>query len=293
MSRVRAARASALIAAVLAFSAAAAVATEAEVLARFRKAFDPATLAPASERAAAAVAVGTVEGRSGPEAVCRALAGTLDRAESLALERSRGREEMGRIQDLDQAAGNTTTPERKARLEFLRGQEETLRERGEDEGRVEAALRGALGHFIDPRALEWLAGSGIRGSPQAAIRAACADALGGSGSSDPAVIRSVRGALKDKEALVREAALKAVALLRGKEEETLGDLAISLEDPRWTVRLAAARRLAGMGVPRSVDLIVARLPKEEGQVAEAFGELLGSLTGQRFGTEADGWKRWW
>jgi hypothetical protein len=125
------------------------------------------------------------------------------------------------------------------------------------------------------------------------VRAACADALGASGSAEPSVIRSVRGALRDRDPLVREAALRALARLAAKEAETLRDLAAALEDGRWTVRLAAARRLAEMAVPAAVDLLVARLPREDGHVARVVGGLLGGLTGQRFGSDAGSWTRWW
>jgi hypothetical protein len=59
------------------------------------------------------------------------------------------------------------------------------------------------------------------------------------------------------------------------------------------VRIAAARRLAEFGTVEAVDLLVARLPLETGREARLVGDLLGGLTGQRFGTEATGWARWW
>jgi hypothetical protein len=286
-------RTAAALAAVLLAAGAAASDGDAEALARFRRAFDPAAPADAFERAAAAAALFSVEGRAGPEAVCRALAWTLERSESLAVERTRAREELARLRQMDEDAGNTTTPERKSRIEALRSIEESLRDKGDDERRVEDALRPVLGRFRDPKALDWMAGSGLRGTASGAVRAAIADALGLSGTSDPNVIRSVRGALKDRDPQVREAAVRALSLLRPKEDETLKDLAASLEDSRWMVRLTAARRLAERGVPESVDLLVARLAKEDGHVARLLGELLESLTGQRFGAEADGWRHWW
>jgi hypothetical protein len=283
----------ALLLAVLGLLPALPAAPDAEALARFRRAFEGAAPAPAAERAAAAEGLAKVEGRAGPEAACRALDAVLKGAEALAAERTRVREELARLQASFEAAGGTGPKEAIARQGELRAAGEALRERAEGEALVEAALRAVLGTFRDLRALEWLAGSGIRGSPSPAVRAACADALGGSGSADPAVIRSVRGALKDKDPGVREAVLRALARLAAKEAETLRDLAGSLEDGRWTVRLAAARRLAEMAVPAAVDLLVARLPKEDGHVARIVGGLLGGLTGQRFGSDAGSWTRWW
>jgi hypothetical protein len=284
-----------LSAALLASAAGAAFAEDdSDLLAKFREAF-PERGAPAGAevRIAAAQAVGAVKGRAGPEAVCRALGSVLERMETIAREMAREREELAQLSDEALANGNRTTPEKKARMERLRLLEEQRRDDADGERKVVAALREALWSFRDPKALEWLAGNGVRGSTVPAVRAAAAEALGLSGSADPVVIRSVRGALKDKEAVVREAALKAVARLQPKEEETLRDLAASLEDGRWNVRLAAARRLGDMAIPGAVDLLVARLPKEEGRLARVIGDLLGCLTGQKFGVEPDGWRRWW
>jgi uncharacterized protein YegL len=285
----------AFAAAFLAFAAAGASASDdSELLERFRKAFpEKGNPAVPEDRVAAAAAVGAVRGRAGPEAVCRALGPVLERAEAISQELARMREELAALSAELAANGNTTTPEKKARMEKLRTLDEVLRDRGDDERKVAAALREALARFTDLKALDWLAGSGLRGSFAPEVRAAAAEALGASGSADPGVIRSLRGALKDKEALVREAAVKAVARLQPKEEETLRDLAASLEDARWNVRLAAVRRLGDMAIPGAVDLLVARLPKEEGRLARVLGDILGVLTGQRFGTEADGWRRWW
>jgi len=251
-----------LAAAFLALLAAGAAASDdADLLERFRKAF-PERGAPAAaeERVRAAEAVGAVRGRPGPEAVCRALGAVLERAGEIDDELARDREELAALAAETLAGGNRNSTEKVARMAKLRVLEEGLRDRADDERRVAAALRAALARFTDPKALEWLAGSGVRGSASGEVRAAAAEALGLSGGADPEVIRSLRGALKDRDPGVREAALKAIARLQPKEEETLRDLAASLEDARWTVRLAAARRLADMAVPGAVDLLVARLP---------------------------------
>ncbi len=281
-----------LVAAILlALAPSAAPAQDADALAKFRRAFD----APASAdaRVAAAEGLASVKGRNGPELVCRALAASLERTDALSKERAKYRDELAVLSAKIESQGNSGTGEEIARQKALRELESTLRERGDEEARVETALRAVLLRFTDPKALEWLAGSGIRGSPSGAVRAAAAEALGLSGSADPGVLKSVRGALKDKDPQVREAALKAVSLLAAKEEETLRNLAASLEDSRWTVRVAAARRLADMATPAAVDLLVSRLPREEGNEARILGALLGALTGQRFGTEATGWRHWW
>jgi len=270
---------------------ASAVAQDSDALARFRKAFDGP--APTNDRVAAAEGMAGVKGRVGPELICRALGLSLERSEAFAAERTRYREELATLNARIESQGNSSTAEERARQGKLRILDDDFRDKGEEEGRVEKALRAALRTFTDPKAVEWLAGNGIRGSASGAVRAAAVEALGLSGSADPGVIRSVRGALKDKDPEVREAALKALTLLAAKEEETLRNLATALEEARWTVRVAAARRLADMAIPGAVDLLVARIAKEQGHEARLMAALLEALTGQRFGTEADGWRHWW
>jgi hypothetical protein len=109
---------------------------------------------------------------------------------------------------------------------------------------------------------------------------------------DPARLRDLEGALRDRDAAVREAALAALARLREAAADARRSLAAALDDPRWTTRLAAARALASMADPEAVDLLVARLPKEEGRLKSDVAGLLRALTGQAF-EEPEGWTWWW
>ena len=270
-----------------------AAAQDADALARFRRAFEGTEPAPAEERVAAAKSLAFLEGRAGPEAVCRALGETYGRLALLAADVSKTREELDRLTRASEDLGGKRPPDAAEKTARLRLDEESLRDRARDERTVEDALRASLLGFRDAKALEWLAGTGIRANREAAVRAAVAEALGRSGSDDPGVLKAVRGALRDREPLVREAALSALARLRAKEIETIQELGRGLDDPRWTVRLEAARRLADLAAPESVDLILARLPKEEGRVRRGMADLLAAMTGQRFGMEPEGWVHWW
>jgi hypothetical protein len=274
-------------------------AQDSDALARFRRAFDGPSPASVEDRVAAAREIAFVEGRAGPEAVCRALGDTFERLASVTAEISKARAEMDALRrSLDDLGGGKSSDgasraEIARRVKSLLVAEDNLRDRSRDERTVEEALRAALRGFRDARALEWLAGSGIRGSGEPEVRAAAAEALGRSGSADPSVLKAVRGALKDKSPIVREAALEALARLRAKEVETVQEIGKGLDDPKWTVRLQAARRLAELAAPESVDLILARLPREAGRVRRGLADLLEGLTGQRFGMEPEGWNHWW
>ena len=275
-----------LFAAVASLSASA---QDADALAKFRRAFD--SDAPVAERVVAVRGVALAEGRAPAEAVCRALGGCLARIESLAKESAALREECASLQAGKADAKPAEVREADRRIAALHLREEELRESDRGEREVAKALRDALRAFVDEKALDYLCGPGIRGSAEAGVRVAVAEALGASGSD--VAVAALRSALKDREPSVREAALAALGRLRAKEEETIRALAAGLEEERWTIRLAAARRLAEIASPEAVDLLVGRLAREEGRLRRDLCDLLRGLTGQSFGVEPEGWTHWW
>ena len=289
MNRTRDFLAAALLC-VLGAATAEAAAQDADALIRFRKAFFEGA-APVADRVAAARGIGLAEGRPAAEMACRALGETLDRMESLAKERSAVREELARIAAGREGDGSPDGgPEARKRQRELREREETLRLLDEGERGVAEELRRALLGFRDDRALEHLAAT-LRGALPGGVRAAAAEALGASRWEGAA--KALRGALRDRDPQVREAALAALGRAAAKEEETRRSLAEALDDERWTVRIAAARRLAAMATPEAVDLLVARLAKEDGRLRRDLADLLRALTGQGFGIEPEGWTHWW
>jgi hypothetical protein len=70
-------------------------------------------------------------------------------------------------------------------------------------------------------------------------------------------------------------------------------LAQRLDDPAWPVRAAIVRELCRIPKRESVDLLVARLAKEEGRLKDDIAEALRALTGQNFVAEPDPWRIWW
>lgn len=70
-------------------------------------------------------------------------------------------------------------------------------------------------------------------------------------------------------------------------------LAKRLDDPAWPVRAAVIRELSRIPKKESIDLLVARLAKEDGRLKDDLVEALRALTGQNFVADADPWRIWW
>jgi hypothetical protein len=70
-------------------------------------------------------------------------------------------------------------------------------------------------------------------------------------------------------------------------------LAKRLDDPAWPVRAAVVRELSRIPKRESVDLLVARLAKEDGRLKDDIAIALRALTGQNFVAEPEPWRIWW
>ena len=261
---------------------------DAEALARFRKALDGE--AAAEERAGAAGGLAGLDSRAAAELACRGLARSLELLDGFSARRTEVRGEMVRIRAADEAKDGPTR-ESAAALTRLRDEEEILRGRDEEERGVLEALRGLLGRFRERAAVEFLASVPARSASPPALRREVLEALGSIGGDVAA--KAVRGALRDRDPAVRVAALASRAGLRKGEEGILRDLEAGLRDERWTVRLGAIRAVAAVGSPEAVDLLLPALARETGKPRADVAALLRGLTGQRFGSEPEGWTHWW
>jgi hypothetical protein len=70
-------------------------------------------------------------------------------------------------------------------------------------------------------------------------------------------------------------------------------LAQRLDDPRWQVRLTAARALAAVGTEACLDLLIERFAKENGRLKKEFHAALRGVTGDDLGPRAATWATWW
>jgi hypothetical protein len=70
-------------------------------------------------------------------------------------------------------------------------------------------------------------------------------------------------------------------------------LAARIDDPAWPVRAAVVRELSRIARKEAIDLLVARLAKEDGRLKDDIAEALRALTGQNFVAEPEPWRIWW
>ena len=119
---------------------------------------------------------------------------------------------------------------------------------------------------------------------------ACVVALDGILKGDEEWEAELLGYLEGEEAVVRNAALGAVAE-RGREH--MEHLYQALNHSDWSTRLAALKLLEEARVPESVGKIIAQMKSEEGRMAHEFADTLFDLTGQPFRTRWGNWEAWW
>jgi len=70
-------------------------------------------------------------------------------------------------------------------------------------------------------------------------------------------------------------------------------LTARIDDPAWPVRAAVVRALARLQRKESVDLLIARMAKEDGRLVDDLVRALQALTGKRIGADAELWRGWW
>ncbi|HXX93579.1 MAG TPA: HEAT repeat domain-containing protein [Planctomycetota bacterium] len=86
-------------------------------------------------------------------------------------------------------------------------------------------------------------------------------------------------------------ALEALAELRAPE--AFGAFEKALQAKEWPIRVVAIRGLGRLKTKESIDLLVERMPKEEGRVLAEIGDALRASTGKGIGYAPGGWKEWW
>ena len=114
------------------------------------------------------------------------------------------------------------------------------------------------------------------------------DAIGAIAGTSPEWTKKLLGFATDEDTVVRIAALEQL----GAAGEVAPVLAALAHDD-WATRLAAARMLEQLREAQAVPLLVERMQIERGRMALNFGDILWNLTGQPFGEDAEGWKKWW
>jgi HEAT repeat protein len=237
----------------------------------FKEAFRPD--APAGDRIAAVEALAAHDGKDTAKLLLSGIPASLAIHEDL----TRRREDVraGRVRDLPDG---DPLPEL-ARLKPLI----------DDEVRVLGAIEAALRGFREPSTVLYLARDALFREKHWRVRQAVTEALGEIAA--PETGKHLVKALSDKDARIRAAA--ALAVGRVKPPGAVGALAELLEDEAWTVRSAAIEAIGSVGGREAVATLVAHLGRERGRPREDCADRLEELTGQRFGTAAGAWERWW
>jgi HEAT repeat protein len=114
------------------------------------------------------------------------------------------------------------------------------------------------------------------------------DAIGAINGPTPEWTKKLLAFANDEDTSVRIAALEQL----GQAKE-VDPLLAALGHGDWATRLAAARALEALREAKAVPLLVERMQIERGRMALNFGDILWNLTGQPFGEDAEGWKKWW
>ncbi|MEN8149877.1 MAG: HEAT repeat domain-containing protein, partial [Planctomycetota bacterium] len=165
----------------------------------------------------------------------------------------------------------------------------SLKERLDLEIKVLAAVEEGFAKLTDADAILYLAKTALPKQKHWKAREIAARTLGEVG--DRKLIPFLVKGLKDKDPRVRATVLLSLGGMRA--EEAFEDVLKMLGDKDWIVRSAAIDTLAKIRDMKAIEPLIERLKKEEGRLAEDVAEALTDLTGQKFGTIYDAWKRWW
>lgn len=173
-----------------------------------------------------------------------------------------------------------------------------------NEKAVELAQEVVMGESADVAvaAAEFLAATGLPevepaletaafGAENSTVAIAALRGLGALRAGDPSWMEELVRFAASSRRQVRNAALEELARL-----DAAGNLEVfvqALESEDWTTRVRALAGLEGAASREAVAAVVARMPAEEGRMAERFGEALWRLSGQPFGTSASSWTAWW
>lgn len=96
---------------------------------------------------------------------------------------------------------------------------------------------------------------------------------------------------KSEDPEMRNMALQELGNVADKAH--LEKLVAALDDPAWSVRLAALEALEHLRMKEAISAIILRMQKEEGRMLDEFANTLWRLTGQPYADLAEGWANWW
>lgn len=119
------------------------------------------------------------------------------------------------------------------------------------------------------------------------VRAVAVRSLGR--ARDDARLDRITALAADPSERVRLEVPESISRLAGVR--SLPTLETQLSDPRWRVRLAAARAMADLHVREVVSPLIERLPFEPGRVREDLLNLLERLTAKNYEMDIEAWRK--
>ncbi|GEM_PF-1077892 len=131
----------------------------------------------------------------------------------------------------------------------------------------------------------------LTGDQDPSVAAAAIEALGLLGEDSPEVVKRLLGLLKSRAADVLNAAMGALG--RMKAVEALKPILGLLDHETWQVRAGAIEALVKFREKEAILALIERLAKEDGRLKHDIAAALKKLTGQKLGTNAETWKKWW
>jgi HEAT repeat protein len=173
----------------------------------------------------------------------------------------------------------------------------TLREQiagVEARARAASAIRlmlvETLGGFSGESAVQHLLGL-LKTSKDSGVRAGLCSAF--ERIKNEAAVESLAAAARDKEPVVRVAALDALAAQGKKTPEVVAAIREAAgETEYWQVCFAALQAAKALKATEAVDAIIAAMAKTEGRLRYDILETLTALTGEDKGISPEAWKSW-
>lgn len=185
-----------------------------------------------------------------------------------------------------------------AQLEKLQAREDTSNTRLSAIELEQVAILDGLQGMKDSKVIDWFATNGVRfAKSPAVLRVLAAKVAQSPGAGAGRLLTALDKVRKPDQIIPLLQALGERSAHAGAADWKAGLPAIlrHLGHREWAVRVAAGYALARAAQPEGCGPLVAAIGKEAAgsRARQELGRSLTLLTGQRFGSDAELWARWW
>ncbi len=155
---------------------------------------------------------------------------------------------------------------------------------------VQIATMETIAHRGDTEALEDLQKIADK-EKDAVLKSAAVDAVSKLRRGDQEWVAQLLVHAQSEDPEIRNAALMQIG--KSNLPEHLGQLVNALDHELWSTRLAAARAIEELRIKDGIGPIIARMAKETGRMEAELGDVLWRLTAKPFGKSQKMWELWW